>query len=121
MSFVETHKDCPECGHKDCLGINEDGTAKCFSCGAFIRGQTVTQGPKLVKDNVSLKEGDINALTDRGISLDTAKKYGVRSTLGSDGQPTRHFYPYYNGSEEVAYKTRIVEGKGFLSSGPLSE
>ena len=121
MSFVETHKDCPECGHKDCLGINEDGTAKCFSCGAFIRGQTVTQGPKLVKDNISLKEGDINALTDRGISLDTAKKYGVRSTLGSDGQPTRHFYPYYNGSEEVAYKTRIVEGKGFLSSGPLSE
>ena len=121
MSFVETHKDCPECGHKDCLGINEDGTAKCFSCGAFIRGQTVAQGPKLIKDNVSLKEGDINALTDRGISLDTAKKYGVRSTLGSDGQPTRHFYPYYNGSEEVAYKTRIVEGKGFLSSGPLSE
>lgn len=121
MSFVETHKDCPVCGHKDCLGINEDGTAKCFSCGAFIKGEAVIEKPRLVKDNVTVKEGDINALTDRGISQATATKYGVRSIVKSDGTIARHFYPYFNGAEEVAYKTRIVDGKGFLSSGPISE
>ena len=123
MSFIDTHKDCPECGHRDCLGINEDGSAKCFSCGIYIRSdQRVHQpSPRLVKDSTTIKEGEVNALSDRGISLNTAKKYGVKSLVSSSGEVLRHFYPYFNGSEEVAYKTRIVDGKGFLSAGPISE
>ena len=123
MSFIDTHKDCPECGHRDCLGINEDGSAKCFSCGIYIRSdQRVHQpSPRLVKDSTTIKEGEVNALSDRGISLNTAKKYGVKSLVSSSGEVLRHFYPYFNGSEEVAYKTRVVDGKGFLSAGPISE
>ena len=123
MPFVETHKDCPECGHKECLGVNEDGSAKCFSCGAYIRAYTEgsVESPRLVKDDTTIKEGEFNPLTDRGISLDTAKKYGVRSVKNAKGEITRHFYPYYNGSEEVAYKTRVVDTKGFLSNGPITE
>ena len=79
------------------------------------------QAPKLVKDNVAITEGDFNALHDRGISLTTAKKYGVRSVVNSKNEVSRHFYPYYNGSEEVAYKTRFVSDKGFTASGPISE
>ncbi len=124
MSFVETHKDCPVCNHRKCLGVNADGSAHCFSCGAYIRnytGEAMEGTPRLVKDNITIREGDFYALKDRGISLATAKKYGVRSTHNSNGDTTRHFYPYYNGSEEAAYKTRIVDGKGFSSSGPISE
>ena len=123
MPFVETHKDCPECGHKECLGVNEDGSAKCFSCGAYIRAYTEgsVESPRLVKDDTTIKEGEFYPLTDRGISLDTAKKYGVRSVKNAKGEITRHFYPYYNGSEEVAYKTRVVDTKGFLSNGPITE
>ncbi len=134
MGFAQTHEDCPECGHKDCLGINDDGTAKCFSCGIFIKNYTgVKQSqershsmvqssvPKLVKDEITIKEGDFYPLKDRDISLATAKKYGVRSIQNSSGEIVRHFYPYYNGSEEVAYKSRIVDTKAFFSNGPLQE
>jgi len=77
--------------------------------------------PRLVKDSVTIREGDFYALKDRGITLATAKKYGVRSTHNNNGDTTRHFYPYYNGSEEVAYKTRIVDVKGFTAAGPISD
>lgn len=124
MSFVETHLDCPTCGHRGCLGVNEDGSAKCFSCGDYIRNfkeGNMEPTPRLVKDNVVISEGTFNPLRDRGISEATAKKYGVKSTTNSNGDITRHFYPYYNGSEEVAYKTRIVDGKGFMATGPISD
>ena len=124
MAFIETHKDCPTCGHKECLAVNEDGSAKCFSCGDYIKGYTegnMEAKPRLVKDNVTINQGEINALSDRSISLNTCKKYGVRSTKNSNGETTRHFYPYFNGSEEAAYKTRIVEGKGFLASGNITD
>mgnify|MGYP003111775522 FL=1 len=124
MSFVETHKDCPTCNHRECLGVNEDGSAKCFSCGTYIRnytGEAMENTPRLVKDTATIREGDFYALKDRGISLATVKKYGVRSTHNSNGDTTRHFYPYYNGSEEVAYKTRIVDIKGFTAAGPISD
>ena len=123
MSFIDTHKDCPECGHRDCLAINEDGSAKCFSCGIYKKSDRRIQqpSPRLVKDNTTIQEGDLNALNDRGISLATAKKYGVKSVKNSSGDITRHFYPYFNGAEEVAYKTRMVADKGFVSSGPISE
>ena len=124
MSFVETHKDCPACNHRGCLAINEDGSAKCFSCGTYIRnftGEAMETTPRLVKDSATIREGDFYALKDRGISLATAKKYGVRSMHNGNGDITRHFYPYYNGSEEVAYKTRIVDGKGFTAAGPISD
>ncbi len=123
MSFIETHKPCSVCNSSDGASINEDGTAKCFSCGTFYtyEGGEMIQAPKLVKDNVAITEGDFNALHDRGISLTTAKKYGVRSVVNSSNEVSRHFYPYYNGSEEVAYKTRFVNDKGFTASGPISE
>ena len=123
MSFIETHKPCSVCNSSDGASINEDGTAKCFSCGTFYtyEGGEMIQAPKLVKDNVAITEGDFNALHDRGISLTTAKKYGVRSVVNSKNEVSRHFYPYYNGSEEVAYKTRFVSDKGFTASGPISE
>ena len=124
MAFVETHRDCPSCGHKGCLAVNEDGSAKCFSCGDYIKEYTegnMEAKPRLVKDNVTINQGEINALSDRSISVNTCKKYGVRSTKNSNGETTRHFYPYFNGSEEVAYKTRVVEGKGFLASGNITD
>ena len=34
--FVNTHLDCPSCGHKKCFGINSDGSGYCFSCQTRI-------------------------------------------------------------------------------------
>jgi len=54
-----------------------------------------------------------NALKDRGITLDTAKFYGVKSLLDSDGNPIQHWYPYYKDNEIVSYKVRKVKTKDF--------
>ena len=34
--FVKYHVPCPECKSTDACSINEDGSAKCFSCDAFF-------------------------------------------------------------------------------------
>ena len=127
MAFSKTHQDCPSCQHKKSFGVYDACRAYCFSCFKYIKNfsteeEIVTEPrPTLVKDSTTAINGSFNPLIDRGISIETAKRYGVRSTCTSDGKITRHFYPYYNGSEEVAHKTRIVDTKGFLSNGPIQE
>lgn len=67
------------------------------------------------------QEGDFYALDDRGISLATATKFGVRSTRGSDGKVVKHIYPYYAEMEVIGTKTRVVGSKDFYSKGNLKE
>ena len=57
-----------------------------------------------------------HALTDRSISLDTAKKYGVRSVKDESGKIIEHHYPAYINNEEVATKIRR-ENKTFNWTG----
>ena len=51
-------------------------------------------------------EGSFHPLADRGITLDTAKKYNVKSIYSKDGKFIKHFYPYYTASEITCYKIR---------------
>lgn len=67
------------------------------------------------------QEGDFYALDDRGISLATATKFGVRSTRGADGKVVKHIYPYYSEMEVIGTKTRVVGSKDFYSKGNLKE
>ena len=34
--FDKVHQPCPLCNSSDAVGINTDGSAKCFSCGEFM-------------------------------------------------------------------------------------
>jgi twinkle protein len=61
-----------------------------------------------------------NALTDRGISLETAKKYGVKSTTTVGGQVTSHHYPFFSNGEQVATKIR-KQDKQFVWQGNSKE
>ena len=70
------------------------------------------------------EEGEYVALTDRGISEETAKKYGVRCALFSDGSIQKHLYPYYKEKEIIAYKERILGSTGkenFFSKGAIRD
>ena len=132
MSFVEYHKPCPLCGSSDAASVNEDGSAYCFSCYERIPDY---YGDNKFEDNVedfrthknnsmNTNDGDFIALTDRGISLDTAKKYGVRCTVTPDGRIAKHLYPYYKDKEVVAYKERVLGDTGkqnFFSKGVIGE
>jgi hypothetical protein len=54
-------------------------------------------------------------IPDRGISLETAKKYGVKVRKDTNDNIVSHAYPYYdyNGQKVLAYKKRDVENKTF--------
>ena len=136
MTFVKLHQPCPECGSSDALSINEDGSAFCFSCNDRFSSRQYNQltgeepvGERQINviSNEPLtfaEEGEYVALRDRGISQDTAKKYGVRCMTDSDGSIIKHLYPYYKDKEIVAYKERVLGSTGkenFFTRGAIKE
>ena len=117
MSFVTTQLPCPSCGGGDPVALNEDGSAGCFSCDTrFPNYEEATNGTIETKpsdlqtyrnNSMNDAEGSFIALTDRGISLETAKKYGVKAVKNqSSNQIMRHLYPYYVANEITGYKVR---------------
>jgi twinkle protein len=116
--FVKHHLPCPKCGGSDPVSMHEDRSAYCFSCRAVIKdyekecdapfssaSKPVDMQP--YRNNaMNNSEGDFLALTDRGISLDSAKKYGVKAVKDHKGQIVKHLYPYYVANEIVGYKVR---------------
>ena len=117
MSFVKTQLPCPSCGGGDPVALNEDGSAWCFSCDTrFPNYEEATNGTVETKpsdlqtyrnNSMNDAEGSFIALTDRGISLETAKKYGVKAVKNqSSNQIMRHLYPYYVANEITGYKVR---------------
>jgi len=120
---------CPLCTSSDAVGINQNGSAKCFSCGEFMPNYkqscegkdmtttTTTQHKQI--DNVG--EGNFIALTDRQISQSTAQKYGVKAVQDLKGQVVKHFYPYYNGHELSATKCRNTVTKDFFVTGTYND
>ena len=115
MSFVKFKQPCPSCGGSDPVSVNENGSAKCFSCHTFFKNYSEASVGNVSdfstyqrnnNNNNNSSEASFNALTDRGISLETAKTYGVKSVLNSDGSIYEHHYPLYINNEVVATKIR---------------
>jgi twinkle protein len=123
MAFIQHNAKCPSCG-KNHLSINADGSSKCFyaTCNAFhpapnkesnVSNITQPAVERKVKPMQTSTEGTYAALTDRRISEDTARKYGVKVVHGMDGKPREHQYPYYNGHELAATKIRkLIDADG---------
>lgn len=109
MAFVKTHLPCPDCGGSDPLALNEDGSSYCFSCTTHTPAKEKVTDFKTYQRNSTLHSndgGEFYPLTDRGIRLETAKKFGVRSVKNSRGEIVEHAYPYYINNEAVASKVR---------------
>ena len=125
MAFVKFHLPCPKCGGSDPVSVDEKGNGYCFSCNTFLRdyegGETITSKItdfKTYKRNtMNYSDGSFSALSDRNITLDTVKKYGVKSISDSSNKTVTHFYPYYNGNEMGGAKVRDVETKNFVWEG----
>ena len=125
-TWDKVHQPCPLCNSSDAVGVNTDGSAKCFSCGEFMpdyekscEGESMTTNTAKLPDDIN--EGSFNALSDRRISQATAKKYGVKVALDLQGNVIKHFYPYYNGYELSATKCRNVRTKDFFVSGTYND
>jgi len=130
QTWDKVHQPCPICSSSDAVGVNQDGSAKCFSCGAFMpnyqqacegKDMTVATKPIETKQPDNLNEGNFIALTDRGISKNTAQKYGVKAVQDLNGKVIKHLYPYYNGHELSATKYRNTVTKDFFVQGSYNE
>ena len=130
QTWDKVHQPCPLCDSSDAVGVNQDGSAKCFSCGAFMpnyeqacegKDMGVETKPIETKQPDSVNEGNFIALTDRGISKATAQKYGVKAVQDLKGQVIKHLYPYYNGHELSATKCRNTVTKDFFVQGTYNE
>jgi len=119
-TWVEFHVPCNLCKSSDAVSVNEDGSAKCFSCGAFFPDYKTPEGitkPKESNTFLSTYKGDYYDLIDRGIDKTTAKRFGVRAITDQNGEIQEHIYPYYNGDEIVGTKSRYVRDKRFSFGG----
>ena len=118
LKFTKLHLPCPACGSSDALSVNENGSAKCFSCDKFfpkgVDGQAVTptQTNETIRE-VNAHGGVFAKLTDRSISRETAEKYGVKTVYDGSGAIAQHVYPLYINNELTSNKIRYVRDKKF--------
>ncbi|PWM76710.1 MAG: topoisomerase [Phascolarctobacterium sp.] len=118
---IRSHLPCPDCGSSDALTEYTNGTY-CFSCEKFtpadkVKPQSVqTQQQHKHKNLIPLDECEIQALTKRGLTQATCRKYGyytsevggtpcqVACYFSDDGEllgqkiryPDKHFSVYGN-------------------------
>lgn len=138
--FIE-HTACtsPSCGSSDAMAVyqQDDGTynATCFSCGHFEfnpygEGVQPATSSGAAEGNVvellsleTYSKCPTRPLTDRGIPLEVAEFYGVKTVVnGVDGTtPVAHLYPYHKNGKLVGYKKRVIENKQFFSIGDMKK
>ena len=132
MAFVKHKLPCNKCGGSDPVSLDDKGAGFCFSCNTYFKNYSTSEVPqntdtitdfKTYQRNSSMETQGFEAfhpLTDRKISLETAKKYGVKSTLNPDGSVDKHYYPFFVGTELVATKIRKAN-KEFAWTGNSKE
>ena len=118
--FVK-HEPCPSCGSKNNLARYSDGHAVCFTggCDHYERatGEVIESKPKA---NRTLEmTGVVASIPDRRISEATCKKFGVTVEYDTEGQISKHHYPYFDKDTgaQTGNKSRIVSSKSFYASG----
>ena len=120
--FIKHKLPCPKCDSSDAVSLNDNGSAKCFSCNTFFpdydnADDNVVEMKQPETSFLNSYTGIYGALIDRNISEQTARKFGVKIVKDHNGQVKQHIYPFHNGSEIVATKTRYVDNKNFACNG----
>jgi twinkle protein len=116
------HKEpCPKCGSSDALARYSDGHAFCFSCGHYEKGDgevSETERPTTSKSKELIPVGEPADWGSRGITIETAKKWGfTRSEF--KGEVVRVFnYRDPDTKAIIAQKIRPREKDGMRFVGP---
>ena len=114
MGFVRLHHECDKCGSSDAASTDDKGWTKCFSCGESYKSEgEIMERPKKAKASWESVEAEIaaaepKAITNRGITSATVKRYGV-AVYGE-----KHIYPYHKNGDSLptSSKTRLPVGDG---------
>ncbi len=115
---------CSNCGSSDANIKYEGGTKFCFSCRTYSKAEGHEQVAKPVSINnnhLNFSSGVIDAIHDRQIKRETCNFYNVQVLHDRNNNVVKHFYPYYNGHELSATKTRNCRDKDFYVSGSYND
>ena len=109
---------CPKCGSSDANVNHAAGYSYCFACETRF-GDNILSMPKQEVKPMSTT-GNWGELSDRKISMDTAKKYNTK--IKSDGSMvTHHLYGYFDElGNQIATKVRQTKDKKIWSEGDIS-
>lgn len=108
-SVFSHHEPCPKCGSRDAMAIYTDGHGHCFSCSSYVHANgTFTQKEQGRKMNAELiGGGEYRALTKRGISEETCRKWGYQ--VGKMGDTHVQLANYYHDGVVIAQKVRTPD------------
>lgn len=132
VSLIIGDSACPECRKNgaDSTGNHlihfSDGNKACNRCGyKEIITKRGSQEPSEGTLNMNIAEVlalPYKPLTDRLIKAEIAEKYGVKTEIDTtNGETSKHFYPYYQGSNLIGYKVRGVADKSFWKVGEIKD
>lgn len=103
---------CPECGSKDNLARYSDGHGYCFGCDHYEHGEGGESTERQSTAPVDLIDGEFKAITARGITLDTCKKFDYRVGKAKGGGRV-HVAQYRNQDGRVAAQHLRTKDKDF--------
>ena len=94
--FVKHKLPCPKCDSSDAVSLNDNGSAKCFSCNTFFpdydnandmstNDNTIVPMKQPETSFLNSYTGIYAPLTDRNISEKTARKFGVKVIKDHNG------------------------------------
>lgn len=108
--FVQ-HIPCDKCGSKDNAAIYSDGHTYCFGCQAYQPpdDEKKVEPPKAEKRSNALIDGYYTALTVRGITEETCRKYDYQVTDNFRGRPQQIANYRNNEGLVVAQKIRDAD------------
>lgn len=119
---------CPHegCDSSDAYHEYEDGSTYCFSCHTYepppnANDDSKRERQRSMKLSVeSVHDFPICAIPSRGLSQDTAERFGVRTEFDeATGQPKNLYFPVYRDGQLTGYKVRSLERKDFWKVGEV--
>lgn len=109
---------CPKCGSTNNLARYSDGHAYCFGmgCGHYEPGEgNHERGHRRVAEG--LITGTVKPITKRGITVETAQKFGYM--IGEYSDKAVHVAPYRNQDGDIAGQKLRFADKSFIVLGSI--
>ena len=113
---------CPECNSSDGNVRHSEGYSFCFVCKTRFGENMQTETVVPMKRESSIKTvGTLGAITERGISKETAQKYNTDVKV-SGNMNTHHIYKYFDESgNNIGNKVRNVSTKDMWVEGGMTD
>lgn len=119
--YEAVHQPCDDCGSSDAKTYYDNGSAFCFSCDKYTKGESAPPVTMVTKKDEGaipkqpfsdiqniLTTGDYSGIEERNITVATAKTYGVMRT------PDKTYFSYYGEDSDlvpIASKVRHHDKK----------